>query len=116
MKLSSLYCLLTTKNLVTSMQKRITRSLLLTLPAATMAFQASVAIAEDNKYLDLDLNQLMAVTITSVAKKPQKLADTAAAVFVITQDDIRKSGVTSIPDILAMAPGLQVSRISASRL
>ncbi len=63
----------------------------------------------------MDLTQLMEVTITSVGKKPQSLADTAAAVFVITQEDIRRSGVTSVPEALAMAPGLQVSRISASK-
>ena len=76
-----------------------------------------LAAAEtDNQYLDMDLAELMQVTIiTSVSKKPQALADTPAAVFVITQEDIRRSGVTSIPEALAMAPGLQVARISASK-
>jgi iron complex outermembrane recepter protein len=75
-----------------------------------------MAVAEAlDQYLDMDLAQLMEVTITSVAKRPQTLADTAAAVFVISQEDIRRSGVTSIADALAMAPGLQVARISASR-
>ncbi len=68
-----------------------------------------------DKYLDMDLAQLMQVTITSVAKKPQPLADTAAAVYVISQEDIRRSGATSIPEALAMAPGLQVARISAGK-
>ncbi len=63
----------------------------------------------------MDLAQLMQVTVTSVAKKPQTLADTAAAVFVISQEDIRRSGVTSIPEALALAPGLHVARISASK-
>lgn len=85
------------------------------LPAAFPCMNPPTVHAEDNKYLDLDLSQLMDVTITSAAKKPQKLADTAAAVYVITQEDIRKAGVTSIPDILAMAPGIQVSRINSSR-
>ncbi len=66
-------------------------------------------------YLEMDLAQLMQVTITSVAKKPQALADTAAAVFVITQEDIRRSGATSIPEALALAPGLHVARISSSK-
>lgn len=68
-----------------------------------------------NQYLDMDLAQLMQVTITSVSKKPQALADAAAAVFVITQEDIRRSGATSIPEALAMAPGLQVAQISAGK-
>lgn len=80
-----------------------------------MTVSASASSTGDNQYLDLDLVQLMQVTITSVAKKPQTLADTAAAVFVISQEDIRRSGVTSIPEALAMAPGLQVARISASK-
>jgi len=68
-----------------------------------------------NQYLDMDLAQLMQVTITSVSKKTQALSDAAAAVFVITQEDIRRSGATSIPEALAMAPGLQVAQISASK-
>ena len=68
-----------------------------------------------NEYLDLDIAQLMNITVTSVAKREQRLADAAAAVFVITQEDIRRSGVTTIPDALAMAPGLQVAKISASK-
>jgi len=75
----------------------------------------SAAADGDNRYLDMGLAQLMQITVTSVAKKPQTLADTAAAVFVISQEDIRRSGVTSIPEALAMAPGLQVARISASK-
>lgn len=68
-----------------------------------------------NDYLDMDLGQLMEITITSVSKKSQHLADTAAAVYVISQEDIRRSGATSIPEALAMAPGIQVARISASK-
>ncbi len=68
-----------------------------------------------DKYLDMDLAQLMQVTVTSVTKNAQTLADTAAAVFVITQEDIRRSGVTSIPEALAMAPGLHVARITSNK-
>ncbi len=76
----------------------------------------SVAASETlGKYLDMDLAQLMQVAVTSVTKKAQPLADTAAAVFVISQEDIRRSGVTSIPEALALAPGLHVARISAGK-
>ena len=85
----------------------------LLLAQATQPAMASGS--NDNRFLDMDLTQLMEVTITSVSKKPQTLGDTAAAVFVITQEDIRRSGVTSVPAALALAPGLQVARISASR-
>ncbi len=60
------------------------------------------------------LEQLMDVQVTSVNKKEQKLARTAAAVFVITEEDIRRSGATNIPDLLRMVPGVQVSRIDAN--
>jgi CheY-like chemotaxis protein len=46
------------------------------------------------------------------AKKEQKLSRTAAAVFVITQEDIERSGATNIPDLLRMVPGLQVAQIN----
>ncbi|WP_167496481.1 TonB-dependent siderophore receptor [Desulfopila sp. IMCC35006] len=77
--------------------------------------EVNAASETGNEFLDMDLSQLMNITITSVSKKEQRLADAAAAVFVISQEDIRRSGVTSIPDALAMAPGLQVAKISASK-
>ena len=91
--------------------------LLLAVQAVLLQYRPA-ALAEQvplDHYLEMDLAQLMEVTITSVAKKPQTLADTAAAVYVICQETIRRSGVTSIPEALAMAPGIQVARISGSR-
>ncbi len=58
----------------------------------------------------LSLEDLMNVQVTSVSKKEQKLAKTGAAVFVITQEDIRRSGATNIPDLLRMVPGVDVAR------
>lgn len=75
----------------------------------------ATSIPPDNEYLDLDISQLMQITITSVSKKDQTLSDAAAAVFVITQTDIRRSGVSSIPEALRMVPGLQVARIGAEK-
>ena len=73
-----------------------------------------VLAAEDNELLGLDIIELMNLTVTSVSKKEQPVANTPAAVFVITQEDIHRSGVTTIADALAMAPGLQVAKSSAS--
>jgi len=64
---------------------------------------------------ELSLEDLMDIEITSVAKKAQKLSEAAAAVFVITNDDLRRSGVTSIPEALRMVPGLQVARIDDNK-
>lgn len=69
----------------------------------------------ENEFLDMNLSQLMDITITSVSKKPQHLSEAAAAIYVISNEDIKRSGVTSIPEALAMAPGLQVARISSSK-
>jgi len=51
----------------------------------------------------------------SVSKKAEKLSNAPAAVFVITQEDIRRSGVTSIPEALRMVPGLEVAKIDANK-
>lgn len=64
---------------------------------------------------ELSLEELMNIEITSVSKKPQKLSNAAAAIFVITQEAIRRSGVTSIPEALRMVPGLQVARMDANK-
>jgi len=51
---------------------------------------------------DTDIEGLMKITVTSPSKRPEKLADAAAAIYVITQEDIRRSGVTSIPEALRL--------------
>ena len=86
-----------------------------TLCMVSSAAPSRSATSPGNEYLDMDISQLMRLTITSVAKKPQNLSDAAAAVFVITQDDIHRSGVSSIPEALRMVPGLQVARIGAEK-
>jgi iron complex outermembrane receptor protein len=61
------------------------------------------------------LEDLMNIEITSVSKKEAKLFQSAAAVTVITREDIRRSGMTSIPDLLRMVPGLDVAQIDGSK-
>ncbi|MGD0282951.1 MAG: Plug domain-containing protein, partial [Dissulfurispiraceae bacterium] len=63
--------------------------------------------------LSMSIEDLMNVEAVTANKKPVKVADTAAAIFVITQDDIRRSSATTIPDLLRMVPGLQVARVDA---
>lgn len=60
------------------------------------------------------LEQLMDIEVTSVSRKEQKISRVAAAVYVITQEDIRRSGATNIPDLLRMVPGLDVAQINAN--
>lgn len=73
----------------------------------------SVSGAQDT-FLDLDLKDVLNLEITSVSKKPQTVSQAAAAVFIITGDDIRRMGAQTIPDALRMAPGIEVAQISAS--
>jgi iron complex outermembrane recepter protein len=63
---------------------------------------------------DASIEDLMNVEVTSVSRKEQKLSKTAAAVFVITQEDIRRSGATNIPDLLRMVPGVDVAQIDGT--
>jgi iron complex outermembrane receptor protein len=60
------------------------------------------------------LEDLMNVPVSSVSKKEEKLSRTAAAVFVITSEDIHESGATNIPDLLRMVPGMNVAQINAN--
>lgn len=64
---------------------------------------------------DMSLEALMNIEVTSVSKKPQKQSEAAAAVFVITNDDLRRWGVTNIPEALRRVPGIEVARIDANK-
>jgi len=64
---------------------------------------------------ELSLEQLGNVEVTSISKAPEQVWKTAAAVFVITQDDIKRAGATTIPEALRLAPGVEVARISADK-
>ncbi len=57
----------------------------------------------------------MDIEVVSVSKKEEKLFETAAAVYVITQEEIRRSGLTSIPELLRLAPGIEVARIDGTK-
>ena len=63
---------------------------------------------------DLSLEQLINIQVTSVSKKQTDLFKSPAAIYVITQEDIRRSGLNSIPELLRMVPGLDVARIDAN--
>src|ERR1700683_4938688 len=60
------------------------------------------------------IEYLMNIEVTSVSKTEQTLSRTASAVFVISPEDIRRSGATNIPDLFRMVPGMNVSQINDS--
>jgi iron complex outermembrane recepter protein len=61
------------------------------------------------------LEELMDLPVSTASRAPERTIDVPAAVHVITQDDIRRSGAVSLPEILRLAPGLQVARIDSAR-
>lgn len=63
----------------------------------------------------LSLEDLVNIEVTSAARMPQKLSQAAAAIYVLTSEDIRQSGATSIPEALRMVPGLQIARIDSNK-
>jgi iron complex outermembrane recepter protein len=86
------------------------------LTAIALAAALAIPTIAQEKQVDLtnkSLEDLMNVEVTSVSKREQKLSQTAAAIFVISQEDIRRSGATNIPDVLRMVPGLQVAQINS---
>jgi len=63
----------------------------------------------------LSLEQLGNIEVTTQSKEPTQVWNTPAAIYVLTGDDIRRSGATSIPDALRLIPGVNVARVNGSR-
>ncbi len=80
------------------------------------AFSAAILLrgADAQDLMDLSLEDLLAIEVTSVAKKPQRVDEAAAAVAVITQEDIRKIGATTVPELLRYVPGVEVGEIDGT--
>jgi iron complex outermembrane receptor protein len=62
----------------------------------------------------LSLEELANIRVITESKQPVKLSRSPAAIYVITGDDIRRSGFTTIVDALRLAPGVEVARISTN--
>lgn len=62
----------------------------------------------------LSLTELSNVEVSIASKTPQRISDSAAAVYLITQEDIRRSGATTIPEVLRMVPGMNVANITSN--
>lgn len=78
--------------------------------AAASAFAGQTQESAD--LADLSIEELANIQVTSVSKRPERLQEAPAAVFVITADDIRRSGADSLPELLRLAPNLHVARIN----
>ena len=63
--------------------------------------------------IDLSLEALGQLEVVTASKAPESIWQTSAAIWVLTQEDIRRSGATSLPELIRLVPGVQVSRIDS---
>src|SRR5712664_3584813 len=87
---------------------------------STFVFFVSSTFAQTNELVQsaselkkMSLQELFDMEVTSVSKKPEKLSETAAAIHVVTDEDIRRSGALSIPEALRDIPGVEVARVDS---
>jgi len=87
----------------------------ISLTTAVAPAFANVAADAPEQLKKLSLEELLDVEVTSVSRRPEKLLQAASAIQVITAEDIRRSGATSLPEALRLATNLQVARIDSSQ-
>ena len=99
------------------MQRGSARAWRWALLAALVPLHAHGAqtLARTSDLADLSLEQLGNIVVMSVARRPESLAYAAASVYVITAEDIRRSGATTLPEALRLAPNLDVARADANQ-
>ena len=83
------------------------------LSGSALHAQTALGSPQENPLKAMTLEQLGDIEVTTVSKEPEEVWNTPAAIYVITQEDIQRSGATSIPDALRLAPGVEVSRITS---
>ncbi|HJV24185.1 MAG TPA: TonB-dependent receptor [Aromatoleum sp.] len=92
-----------------------------TIAAPLLAWVSACAVAATEaevvagNLVNLSLEQLGDIQVTTVSRAPERLVDAPASVYVITADAIRRSGATTLPEALRLAPNLQVARIDANQ-
>jgi iron complex outermembrane recepter protein len=85
-------------------------------PLVFCAMQVTLAhAAGSNEFLDMSLEELVDYRLMSMSRKEQRVADMAAAAYVISAEEIRRSGAQSIPEALRLVPGLNVAQIARNR-
>ena len=90
---------------------RLARSVLVC--AALVASLDPPRAASPPRLKDLSLEELANIEVTTPGKAPESAFRAPAAVYVLTQDEIRRSGATNIPEALRLVPGVEVSRIDS---
>jgi len=92
---------------------QITVAALLLALATTLRAQTNEASASAQDLKRLSIEELMNVEVTTVSRQPEPLFTSPSAIQIITGEDIRRSGATSIPEALRLAPNLQVAQIDS---
>jgi iron complex outermembrane recepter protein len=90
----------------------LTAKLLLDASVAWLMLSGPASAATPREPVDMSLEELSNLVVTSVSRRPESLAAAASAVQVITADEIRRSGATGLPEALRLASNLQVAQIS----
>jgi iron complex outermembrane recepter protein len=101
-------------------EKMRTASLILSIISALGISHSTFAISvnEDiplSTLLEMDISELMSIEVNVASRSTERLFNTPAAAYVITQEDIRRSGHRSIPELLRLVPGFHVGRIDANK-
>ena len=92
---------------------RIVFPVLLVASSAVAERNPIVTSSQADDLLQMSLEDLGKIKVTSVSRKSESLSSASAAVYVVTQDEIRRSGVTALPEALRLAPGLNVARANS---
>ena len=97
--------------------KRWSRTLVATavLAASVMAPLFAQTASPGQDLAQVTLEDLMKIRVTSAARKSQSAEDVPAAVYVITRNEIRASGLTTVPELLRLVPGVQVAQVNANK-
>ncbi len=95
------------------MRKHLFIALAITSALSALPTMTHADDIKDSDVFNMSLQQLADIDVTSVSKRTEKASQTAAALYVITQEDIRRSGLQNIPELLRMVPGLEVAQSSS---
>jgi len=94
---------------------RLYMALLVLLTSLLPAHSVATELLADQDLFALSIDELMNIKINTVSKKEEVISDAAASIYVVTSRAIRNSGVTSLPEALRLAPGLQVNRTNGTQ-
>jgi iron complex outermembrane receptor protein len=97
------------------MKKAVLGLLLTLVPSVTWSGEQPAPSPRTGDLMEMSIEDLMKLQVTTASKRAQALSSVPAAVYVVTQEDIRRSGLTSIPELLRMVPGMLVAQIDENK-